>query len=470
MEIIHNKDSVLEKLSQFELFRDSDPKELQWLIDKSEYRCYPKGELIFEDGAAVNEMMICIEGEWVIKLKQNGKFRDFNYYTPGSITGALPYSRLKTAKGYGEVTKTCRALVFHKKHFPELGTISQDLMQTFVSVMTTRVREFEQISKQNEKLMALGKLSAGLAHELNNPASAMVRSAIELRNRIHQTPERFKAVTSAKLNDEQINVLNEILFSKITHDYVCTLSVLEREDVTDELVDWLEDHDVPHSEDIAVTFVEAGIKQEELELIASKITGQELAASLWWMENTLNNERLIKEIQDSADRISKLVQSVKSYSHMDRGQDKDYVDIHEGLRSTAIMLKHKMKEKKIHLCDEYASDLPKVYVYVSEMNQVWTNLIVNAIDAMEEGGTLTIRTCKKDNDIWVQIIDTGKGIPKEIQSRIFEPFFTTKGIGKGTGMGLDIAYKIVKIHQGDISFQSTPGKTVFTVCLPIDNK
>jgi len=468
MQINHDKSGLLDKIMEFELFQDISPDELQWLIDQSEFRIYEKGELLFEKDDPIDHMIMCVDGEWVIKLERNGVLREFGHNAKGSITGLLPYSRLKTASGYGQALTDCKILALHKQHFPELGLVSQTLMQTLVQVMTTRVRDFVQYNTQYEKLVALGKLSAGLAHELNNPASAMIRSAQELRKNLHQSPGRFKGITKTRMNDEQIEFVSGILFSKIDSDYVCKLSMIEKQDLEDDMIDWLEDRGIEQGEDIAVTFIESGFTIKELDEIEGVMNSQNLPELLWWMETTLSNERLIKEIQQSADRISKLVNAVKGYSHMDRGLDREFVDIHDGIRSTLIMLKHKIKDKRIQVMEYYDESIPKANILAGQMNQVWTNLIDNAIDAMDEGGTLTIRTCERRGDLVVDIADNGKGIPEEMQSKIFDPFFTTKPVGKGTGMGLDIVHRIIRLHKGDIRLESTPGKTIFSICIPID--
>jgi signal transduction histidine kinase len=206
---------------------------------------------------------------------------------------------------------------------------------------------------------------------------------------------------------------------------------------------------------------------EDLDKMKAAVNGKDLDAILWWIESTLSLERLVKEIRESADRIGKLVRSVKSYTHMDQSQGLQPTDLHEGLRSTLTMLKHAQKEKNIQLVQEFAVDMPLVVMHPGEMNQVWTNLIDNAIDAAPLGGTLTIRSSVQKGKAVVDIIDNGSGIPEEIRTKIFDPFFTTKAVGKGTGMGLEITRRIVLQHHGDIQVKSKPGETIFTVCIPL---
>ena len=469
MEVLTKPPGILNAMHTFEIFKNIDPEVVQWVHDRSEYHVFKKGEHFFDPGDPIDHMTINISGEWAIRIQQDNTFRDYQNVLPGTIGGLLPYSRLKTAQGYGVAIKECEVLLLHKDNFPELGIKSPELMQALVSNMMNRVRDYTQFKNQNEKLVSLGKLSAGLAHELNNPAAAMVRSAQELRTKIHHSPEKFKKVTSIRMSPEHIDAVNKILFDKITQDFTCTLTMIERTDLEDTFMDWLEERGVSDPEEVAVTFVESGITEEDLDKWDSLLPAEHIGPVLGWIESTLSLERLIKEIQDSADRISKLVTSVKAYSHMDRGQDKEEVDIHEGIRSTLIMMKHKLRDKKIQIEETYDEPMPKMPLHVGEMNQVWTNLIDNAIDAMEEGGTLTITSTHNAifKRVEIDFQDNGSGIPEDIQRKIFDPFFTTKGVGKGTGIGLDTSLKIVKRHGGIIELISQPGKTIFKVCLPL---
>ncbi len=462
------KKELLAALSQFEAFQNVETEALEWLIDHSEYEVIEEGDTIITPNVPVEYMLIIVRGEFLVELVHGGELKELGTWGTGSVTGILPFSRMKESRAYGRALEEMHVLKCHKNCFPDLVCQSYQLTQNLVAVMSTRIREFTHSSVQTEKLLALGKLSAGLAHELNNPASAMVRSAQFLYKNIHSTPEKFKAVMTIRATDEQTDGVNEILFSKIeSHNPDDELSLMERENYKDDLLDWLEDHNVDNAEDMAETFVDFRMTEEDLENIREIMNGQHLAPVLGWLESTLNNERLICEIIESADRISSLIKSIKSYSHMGRGEAKEWIDIHEGIVNTVIMLKHKIKESKVELVKNFDKTLPKIETNPGELNQVWTNLIDYAIDAMEEGGRLTIETARVRDSICVYITDTGKGIPPDQITRIFEPFYTTKSVGKGTGMGLDIVRRIVTNHKGSIDVDSDPGKTTFTVCIPI---
>lgn len=466
MQEIPKTPELLKTLQQFETFEGISEADLQWLVDHSDFNLYKSGEHLFKPNEAVHHMQIIVQGRFTISLPRADELKELGIWETGYITGVLPFSRMTHAHAYGQALEDSRVLSLHKRHFTDMVNFSYALTQALVAVMTTRVRDFTGRRYQDEKLMALGKLSAGLAHELNNPASAMVRSASELYKKIHSTPEKFKSIITMRVTPEQTDQVNDILFSKIKNVQGVELSLMEREERKDDLTDWLEDQDVEPAEDIAETFVDFGMTREELEKVHQIAEGRDLGPIMRWIESTLSLEKLVSEIQESADRISKLVKSVKTYSRMDQGSAAEAIDIHEGIVSTLIMLKHKLKSKNIQVHKNFDREMPKLHAHPGELNQVWTNLISNAIDAMEQDGILTIDTYPDRHFTCVNITDNGSGIPEENLSCIFDPFFTTKPMDEGTGMGLDIVKKIVNGHKGDIEVESRPGKTTFKLCFP----
>jgi signal transduction histidine kinase len=319
---------------------------------------------------------------------------------------------------------------------------------------------------QRERLLALGSLTAGLTHELNNPAAAAVRATSSLRERVAGMRQKLKMIASGKYDKAMLEPLIEL--QQRAAEQVAKapkLDPMEASDREDEVTDWLEDHGCHEGWQLAPVFVQAGLYSDWLEQVLDTVGADMIEPALRWLNYTVETELLMNEIEDATTRVSTLVGAAKQYSQLDRAPFQ-VVDVHELLSSTLLMMSAKLKGIKI--VKNYDKSLPKIPAYASELNQVWTNLIDNAAQAMNGEGTLTIRTARDDGNVVVEIGDTGPGIPKEIQERIFEPFFSTKPVGEGTGLGLDIAWRIVvKKHHGDLRVESVPGDTRFQVRLPI---
>ncbi len=461
--------NIIAALKNIPAFQEVPEEHLQWLAEKGELRKLDTDDYLFKKGDPAEHLYVILQGRLLLKFVQANQMRDVGELTEGSITGLLPFSRMKQAGAMGIATRPTTYLALHKDHFTELIRISYELTAALVHEMTSRTRNFTRQQQQNDKMMALGKLSAGLAHEMNNPASAIVRSAVELKKQLHQTPERFKQVMNMKVTPEQVDAVNEIMYAKIQQSEKTTLSLMERNSLEDEIADWLEDKNVEDSYDLAETFVAYGLTTQEMEQINYIVPNEFLSPVLVWVANNFNTERLVNDIEEAATRISNLVKAVKTYSHMDRAQEKEATDIHAGIKNTLTILNHKLKNKHIEVNKNFQAELPPIKIFEGEMNQVWTNLIDNAIDAMDNGGKLELNTRQDREFVVVEVVDSGNGIPEDILDSIFDPFFTTKPIGQGTGLGLDVVKKIVDQHNGQVKVNSEPGKTVFTVCLPLNN-
>lgn len=458
---------IVQLLKKFPPFEQVPETQLLWLVEHSQLCTYQPDEVVIKPGDAVNRMMILLDGEIRIQLKRGTQFTSLGSFKKGDITGKIPFSRMQSSTGYLTVVEECTVLVTDEQLFPEIAS-HYELIEAFVHSLSDRIRNFTSQQQQNEKLVALGKLSAGLAHELNNPASAMVRSATALRDNMRAKPEKFKSVMHIRLTDEQVDAVNELVFRKAGKGSSNNQSLLERTALEDQLADWMEDHDVSEGFEYASTFADFCFEVDDLEYVKQHLTEASLAPVLGWIEDVLTTEKMVEEIEEASRRISELVSSVKTYSHMDKGSDKEVVDIRKLLKSTITMLNHKAKEKKVAISMDIQKEMPEFCGYVSELNQVWTNLIDNAIDAVDVGGTVDIEALSKNGQLILHFRDNGSGIPNDIQNQIFDPFFTTKDVGKGTGLGLDVVRKIVNKHNGTIEVESIPGKTAFILTFPLN--
>jgi len=328
-------------------------------------------------------------------------------------------------------------------------------------------RNLAEMVGQRERLLALGKLTAGLTHELNNPAAAAARATAALRDRFAGMRHKLALLSEGRLDGEVLRSLTELQEEFVSGiSGAAELSALERSDREDGLGEWLDDHEVTQPWELAGVFVAAGLGEDDLERVARAVAPAHLEPALRWLAYTVETETLLAEIADSTSRISHLVDAAKQYSQMDRSPHQQ-TDLHTGLDATLVMLGAKIPPG-VTVVKEYDRSLPPVPAYAGELNQVWTNLIVNALDAMGPEGRLTLRTGSDGDCAMVEIGDTGPGIPDELRRRVFEPFFTTKPVGQGTGLGLDVSWRIVvKRHGGDLRVTSRPGDTRFSVLLPL---
>ncbi len=462
---MHNREDYIQILKGFANFEQVPDNQIGWLVDHSEVKTYEPGETIIRSNEVIDQMILLIEGEIKIQVGRGSQLVNMGSFRRGEILGKLPFSRMQSSIALLTIIEKTVVLTTHEKEFPEIAK-HYELIGAFVHSMSDRIRYFTSQRQQNEKLMALGKLSAGLAHELNNPASAMVRGATELRKRLRTTPDKFKAVMNIRLTLDQVDAVNELVFRKANKGTSNHQSLMERTALEDELTDWMEDHGVEDGFDFSNTFAEYCFDTEDLEFVKQHVDKVYLPAVLGWIEDVLTTEKMVEEIEDASRRISDLISSVKTYSHMDRGTDKEVVELKKVLKSTITMLNHKAKQKKIQIDINIPDDLVEFRGFVSELNQVWTNILDNAIDALPEEGKIEITAENRNGRLVLFFKDNGAGIPDDVKSKIFDPFFTTKDVGKGTGLGLDVVHKIVEKHNGEIKVHSKPGETIFELLFP----
>ncbi|MCC7510556.1 MAG: GHKL domain-containing protein [Planctomycetes bacterium] len=457
-----------DELRVLPVFEGLSDDQMAWLLQNGERAVAEQDEVIARPGDPVDHLYVMTSGvvQWTFGVA--GGTTIFTEDRIGFAAGALPYSRANRQGGSARAVKTTTAYRLHKQHFPEMLTRIPALGARLVQTMTDRVRNSTRIIDQREKIAALGKLAAGLAHELNNPAAALRRSSAELSERFNKLS--LLGPTLMKLNVGPEHIDTTVAFrTRLFQREPVEFTTVQRAEREDELSDWLEKHGVPQPWVAAETFAELGVTVDELDRYANSVPAAVLPLGLQWLEGTAVSGRMIREILSATERIAQLVGAVKVHAHLDSNPDKQPADIHAGLDSTLMILGHKLKKKQIILKKEYAPELPMPAAHPGELNQVWTNLIDNAIDAMDEGGTLTLKTATEAKCVCVRICDTGHGIPPDVKPRIFDPFFTTKPMGEGTGLGLDIVHRIItQQHNGDIEVDSVPGNTCFTVWLPLN--
>jgi signal transduction histidine kinase len=464
------KPVTVEAFKIFDDLKNVPADQLEWLIANSRQYELAEGEHLTTQGQPLTGPHFIISGKLLVYFTQAGATREIATVTDGDITGYLPYSRGVVATASSRALTDMQLLTFDTAKMREMIRDQFERTQALVHVMSNRVRSFTAMQQQNEKMMALGKLSAGLAHELNNPASAIVRDSISLREHFQMQPGAFKNVIGVRMNAEQVDAVTSELFKVLAAKERPSLTLKEKMKAEEEMTDWLDEHGVEDNYELAENFVDFNFCITNLETINRHIPNEYLAPVFNWISNLLVTEKMVEDIQESSRRIADLVSSVKTFTHMDRGSDKQYADIRIGIRNTLTMLGYKLKKGNITLVEDYDETLPPVKALIGELNQVWTNLIDNALDAMEANakGTLTIKTARDGEFVQVTITDDGPGIPADIVTRIFDPFFTTKEMGKGTGMGLEVVQRIVNQHKGSIKVRSVPGDTEFEVCFPIN--
>ncbi|MCB0728919.1 MAG: cyclic nucleotide-binding domain-containing protein [Ignavibacteriae bacterium] len=466
------EDISLNELRNVIALSDLPDEHLQWILDHSVYNEYKDGTLIFKKGEPMDVMWILLEGKVTFYMEINGTQVHFytfeNEMSSGGIGGLIPYSRMKTSPGYAYAQGNVRRLELHKDHFHELELMNPDLIQRLIGYMTERARSFATVKLQHEKVSALGKLAAGIAHELNNPASAINRISSELGKRLTNNYQLTEDLLAHKINPDQLKFISYLVEAKNNdNDGKKKLTAIQRMELEDNIYDWLKKKGL--SEDVIVgeTFVESGFTSEDLESFCSVFEKESIKYVIKWLENLLSSKKILQDLDEASSRISNLVGAIKSHVHMDQSNELQPTDLNKDIDNTITLLGYKLREKNINVKKLYCENLADVPAYIGELNQVWTNLIDNSIYALDKNGEISIETKCNDNSVTVRFIDNGAGIPQDIQSRIFDPFFTTKKVGEGTGIGLDLVNRIIKHHNGEISVNSKPGRTEFIITLPI---
>jgi signal transduction histidine kinase len=453
------------------LFESLTDEQLDWLVEHGTVENHAAGGTVYTQGDLADSFYVLLEGEIELVKRMDGTDVVLSTTSqPGSYAGVMrAFISVSGAQSWASSLRTVRDSRLFRLSADDFAYVLQTWFPMAVHLldgMFLGLTNADALIGQREKLIALGALSAGLAHELNNPAAAEVRAAEALSDRILDARSAMVKLAPEASTDELaalLQLLNEAIEQVRGAP---SLSTLEAGDLEDTLADHLEAAGVKNAWELAPVFASARLDEAWLDRVVVA-AGPHASDALRWLAAGLDMESLVGEIRNSAGRISELVAAMKDYSHLDTGPF-ERTDIHEGIDNTLLILKHKWK-KGVSLVRDYDPDLPQVCAQSGELNQVWTNIIDNAIDAMGGQGTLTIRTSRDRDCALVEIGDTGTGIPPELQRRIFDPFYTTKEVGQGTGLGLDISYRIVvRRHHGDIRVESQPGDTWIKVWIPID--
>ncbi len=453
----------IDDLRKIEVFADLPLEQLNWLAEHLQEMRFQPGEIMGREGEALDNLTVILEGELQIQRGSGADGMIFRGFA-GQVTGLLPYSRLTHYSGTTRAVLATRVATLHRSLFPEMLQRLPLLGQRLVSIMADRIRETTRIETQRDKLMALGKLSAGLAHELNNPAAAAQRATANLRETLETVRDASIRLARHAIPAEQREMITR--FEREAQRTPSTSSdPLALSDREERITTWLEARHVPEAWKIAPAIADAGVEIPKLESLAGLVGDDVLSDALIRIASLLTIAKLIGEIEISTKRISELVQAIKEYSYMDQAAMKE-VDLHQGIENTLTILHHKTKNG-ITVVREYDESLPRICAFGGELNQIWTNLMANAIEAMHGKGELRVRTARELDRVLVEIGDNGPGIPSAVLPHIFEPFFTTKGVGEGTGLGLDTVSRIIRNHHGEIRVSSHPGDTRFQVFLPI---
>ena len=451
------------ELRRVPVFADLPDDQLDWFISQSQEMNLKAGDVYIRQGDPADAMFVVLEGQLQGRAERAGETFVFNL-EPGDVTGVLPFSRMKTFTVSGRAEAASRALRFPAALFPELIQKMPVLTQRLVGLMSDRIRETTRLEQQRDRLASLGKLSAGLAHELNNPASAAQRATSQLRDMLTKIRDASLELGRRDLTPAQKSEI-ENLETLFTQQDVVPPDALTISDLEDQIDSLLRSHGQNDLWLLAAGLARRNVKPEIVESLFAKLDAGTARAALVRISASVEIATLLHEIESATSRISDLVGAIKEYTHMDQAPVQN-VDVVKSLETTLTILNHKLKQG-VAVQRNYQPVPLLVNSFGSELNQVWTNIIDNAIDAMHGKGELRIRTYPEDGCVVVEIADNGPGIPDEVQPHIFEPFFTTKGVGEGTGLGLDTVQRIVRKHQGNIQVISRPGDTRFQVRLPL---
>jgi len=451
------------ELLRVPVFADLPDDQIAWFLSQAQELNYKAGDTYLRQGTPADSMFVILDGQLELHGEMGGETVAFSMKA-GDVTGVLPFSRMKQFSVNGRAATDSRVLRFPAALFPDLVQKMPELAKRLVGLMSDRIRETTRIEQQRDRLAALGKLSAGLAHELNNPASAAKRATSQLRDALKKIKDASLELGRRDLTSAQRGEIEKLEISFVQRDEPPpdTLAISDLEEQLDSL---LRSHGQSDLWQLAADLARKNIRPEVLDSLFAALDAGTARAALVRIAASVEIAGLLNEIESSTSRISDLVGAIKEYTYMDQAPVQN-VDIVKSLETTLTILNYKLK-RGVVVQRDYQKIPFLVNSFGSELNQVWTNIIDNAIDAMGGKGELRVRTYRDDGCVVVEIGDNGAGISPQVQPHIFEPFFTTKGVGEGTGLGLDTVQRIVKKHRGNIQVDSRPGNTRFQVWLPL---
>ena len=440
-------------------------EELSWLARHGKLREFAAGQVLSSTQKPVEGMFVILAGRFAIHVDRGAGMNKVMEWRAGDVAGVLPYSRLVSPPGDSVAQEPSEILAIPRELLPDMIRECDEVTAILVRAMVDRARAFTSSGLHDEKMISLGKLSAGLAHELNNPAAAIERCAVLLEDRLADAEDATRVLGAARLSDEQLAMVESIRRTCLAGSRAGVRSPIEQAEREEAIADWLAAHGLGVA--AADVLAETPVTFESLDELAKAVPGTALNAVLRWAAAGCSVRAIASEIQEAAVRISGLVVAIKGFTHMDQARVAQPVDLAASLSNTVTVLKSKARGKGVAVTVEIEPGLPKVRGVAGELNQIWANLIDNALDAVPESGRVDLSAHVERQRVVVRVIDNGAGIPPEIMQRIFDPFFTTKPMGQGTGLGLDIVRRLVRNNEGDLSVESAPGRTEFRVELPM---